>query len=109
MTADRDLIERVDRGMQMALRQMQIDRGVFQVRVSHQKLDRPQVSSGQAVEMTVRGKPGKPTPGFPLSLSETPFRLRRWPLNTKASFDSAAGSAVIFEQPMNRGTGMAVA
>ncbi len=32
--------------MQVTLRQVQIDHGVFQVRVSHEKLDRPQVGSG---------------------------------------------------------------
>jgi hypothetical protein len=30
--------------MQVTLRQVQIDHGVFQVRVPHKKLDRPQVS-----------------------------------------------------------------
>ena len=44
--ADRDLIERIDRGVQMALRQVQIDGGVFQVRMAQQKLDRPQIGSG---------------------------------------------------------------
>src|SRR4051794_18970116 len=32
--------------MQVTLRQVQIDHGVFQVRVSHEKLDRPQVGPG---------------------------------------------------------------
>ena len=32
--------------MQVTLRQVQIDHGVFQVRVAHEKLDRPQVGPG---------------------------------------------------------------
>ena len=46
MAANRDLIKRVGSGMQVTLRQVQIHHGVFQVCVSHEKLDRPQVGPG---------------------------------------------------------------
>src|SRR6516225_8868036 len=42
----RDLIEWIGRRMQMALRQVKIHRGVFQMRMPHQELNRAQVGSG---------------------------------------------------------------
>jgi len=38
-----DLIERVDRGVKLLLRQMEIHRGVFQVSVTQQKLNRAEI------------------------------------------------------------------
>jgi hypothetical protein len=46
LAINRDLIERVRYGLQVALRQMEISRGVFQVGVAQQKLNRSQVSAG---------------------------------------------------------------
>jgi hypothetical protein len=49
--------------MEMALRQMEISRGLFQVHMAHQELNRPQVSSGfhqgcrKAVPESVRANP----------------------------------------------------
>jgi len=46
IAADGDLIERVDRCVKLLLRQMQIDRGVFQVRMTQQKLNRAEIRAG---------------------------------------------------------------
>jgi hypothetical protein len=42
---DGDLIQRIRCGAQVALRHVEINSGVFQARMSHQELDRPQVGS----------------------------------------------------------------
>jgi hypothetical protein len=52
ISADADLIERVDRCVKLLLRQMQIDRGVFQVRMTQQKLNRAEI---RACFQQVRG------------------------------------------------------
>ena len=44
LATDGDLVQRIRCGMQVALRHVEIPSGMFQVRMAHQKLDRPQVS-----------------------------------------------------------------
>jgi len=46
IAADCDLIERVDRCVKLLLRQMKINRGVFQVRMTQQKLNRAEIRPG---------------------------------------------------------------
>jgi hypothetical protein len=43
--AERELIERVDGGMQMTLGEMQIDGGIFEPFMAHQQLDGAQVGT----------------------------------------------------------------
>src|SRR5208283_1360352 len=45
LATDGDLIQRIRCGVQVALRHVEIPSGVFQMRMAHQKLDRPQVGS----------------------------------------------------------------
>src|SRR5205823_8553267 len=63
IAADGDLIKRVDRCVKLLLRQMQINRGVFQVRMTQQKLNRAKIRArfqqvrGISMAQSVRANP----------------------------------------------------